>query len=87
MKCSFEEMVEMYPQYCEWVIQTREIEDETSPDLKHFADYLLLTGFGGRTHRMQELKRTTGIDTPVSLDTSEEEWEPTPTVDGVDHVN
>ena len=35
--------------YCEWVIQTYEIEDKSSdPALIHFATYLLEQGFNGR---------------------------------------
>ena len=51
---SYEEMEKTYPQYCNWVIQTFEIEDECDPRLKHFAVYLLKKGFGGRTPTDQE---------------------------------
>ena len=57
---SYEEMEEKYPQYCNWVIQTFEIEDEADQRLKHFAVYLLKKGFGGRTPTDQADQPTKG---------------------------
>ena len=42
------------PQYCEWVITTAEMEPEAHNDLLHFANWLVMTGFGGRTPPEEE---------------------------------
>ena len=46
---SYELMMNEQKAYCEWVINTYEIEDKSSdPTLIHFAVYLLQQGFNGR---------------------------------------
>ena len=54
---SYELMMTEQKSYCEWVIQTYEIEDQSSdPTLIHFATFLLEQGFNGRkpTREMDE---------------------------------
>ena len=45
---AYEDMIENYPDYCEWVMNTADIEDEANPELHHFASYLISKGFGNR---------------------------------------
>jgi len=49
---SYELMMIEFPSYCDWVLETNRQEPEASDALKHFANYLLMMGFGGRKWHM-----------------------------------
>ena len=51
---SYQAAMESKPQYCEWVIQTAEMEPESGEDLNHFSNWLIMMGFGGRTPPTEE---------------------------------
>ena len=54
----YHDMMETNPSYCNWVIETYEIEDEADAALKHFAVYLKMQGFGGRNPTTQKVPPT-----------------------------
>ena len=51
---SYQSMMEDFPNYCEWVLDTDATEPEACPDLKHFAAYLKRQAFNRRAPIPQE---------------------------------
>ena len=51
---TYQQALSEYPSYCEWVILTADIEDEASPELQHFAQWLVKKGCNGRMPAQEE---------------------------------
>ncbi len=49
---TYAEVVQQFPRYCHWVTQTREVEVDSCPMLKRFADWL--TAVGATSHLPME---------------------------------
>jgi len=72
---TYEDAMPEYPQYCEWVLNTYEIEDECTNAFKHFAVYLLKIGFNGREPQDSK-KPETEEEEKVATETSmDQEWD------------
>ena len=54
---AYSDVMQQYPAYCNWVLETAEIEDEASICLQHFASWLEMMEFP-RTRQTPELPMT-----------------------------